>query len=512
MASAGSLSLPNTVPAVRRGGAVPFDWLILIGFAALILLINPRGFIGGGTDDWQYLNAAECWAAHGPCLPTQHWATRWPLIAPLAAVLRTFGETRVTVGLVPLAYAAAATALVRHLATRLFDRSAGLVAGIAFLATPAIGLSLLRPNIDLVELTFLLAALAALIGAVDRRSRSLALVAGAMLALAVQSRETGFAYAIVAGVAFLRADHDTQRLLLWGAPGFILPMLIELTVYAIVFGSPFARFAIALHHTALQSSALAVGVDTSRSPLLDPAIIDGWRPVSGIDLHWIVNPVINLLAHRMTGPILMAGAALLIARRRTVPAVQWRAACRIFVAAAAASIILIYVLAIDPLPRMFLPLAAAAALAIGGLAPRSPASRADALVLAALAALLVIVLATIARQPTMLRAEEPATRIIATHGADLSIDATSRRALALVSGTRTLPDPSVQTRRRIAVAQQGCRPRGAERVAEQYALRGPWFVSPAPYRGTRDAAPDFALCLFERVPIPSVHRSTRAGG
>src|SRR3546814_3014917 len=69
----------------------------------------------------------------------------------------------------------------------------------------------------------------------------------------------------------------------------------------------------------------------------------------------------------MIGPTLMAAAVLIIARRRAVPRIQVIAAIRLLVAALGASAILIYVLAIDPLPRMFLPLAAAAALAIGAL-------------------------------------------------------------------------------------------------------------------------------------------------
>ena len=62
----------------------PILWLIL-GLAFVgIVSINPIGFIGGGWDDWQYLDAARCWRAHGPCLPHNHWQGRWPVIAPIA--------------------------------------------------------------------------------------------------------------------------------------------------------------------------------------------------------------------------------------------------------------------------------------------------------------------------------------------------------------------------------------------------------------------------------------------
>src|SRR3546814_13930089 len=92
-------------------------------------------------------------------------------IAPLSVAIGLLGESRLAVGLVPLAYSLAAVTLVRHLALRLFGTAASLIAGIAFLATPMVGLSLLHPNIDIVALTFLLAALSASVAALDRRSR-----------------------------------------------------------------------------------------------------------------------------------------------------------------------------------------------------------------------------------------------------------------------------------------------------------------------------------------------------
>src|SRR3546814_18775599 len=104
---------------------------------------------------------------------------------------------------------------------------------------------------------------------------------------------------------------------------------------------------------------------------------------------------------------------------------------------------------------MFLPLAAAAALAIGALSPRSLATRADGAVLGALTGLLVIALATIARQPTMLRADVPAARIIAAHLDAIALDATTRRPLALVSGGRALPGITAPTRWRLAAGPHG---------------------------------------------------------
>ena len=76
-----------------------WPWLVaLVISLALILIINPVGFLGGGLDDWHYLNAARCWAAHGPCLPQDHWQGRWPVVAPIGASIFLLGENRFSVG------------------------------------------------------------------------------------------------------------------------------------------------------------------------------------------------------------------------------------------------------------------------------------------------------------------------------------------------------------------------------------------------------------------------------
>src|SRR3546814_10173010 len=75
-----------------------------------------------------------------------------------------------------------------------------------------------------------------------------------MLALAVQSRETGFAYVVIAGAAFLRADREARRILFWAVSGFAAPILLEMASFAAMFGDPLARYVIALHHTAVPRS------------------------------------------------------------------------------------------------------------------------------------------------------------------------------------------------------------------------------------------------------------------
>ena len=100
-------------------------WVLLIAVAAL--LIAPIGYVGGGADDSHYLEAARCWSAAGfPCLPENHWASRWPSVAPIAVATGLLGESRLTVGLGPLFAWIACISLVAALGTKWFDHTTGL--------------------------------------------------------------------------------------------------------------------------------------------------------------------------------------------------------------------------------------------------------------------------------------------------------------------------------------------------------------------------------------------------
>ena len=111
----------------------------MVAAAAILLaytLINPVGFLGGGWDDWEYLNAARCWVAHGPCLPTNHWQGRWPLIAPLAASIKLFGESRASIGLPSLLATTVCLPPLSLIGNRLFGAPVGYAGALFFLLTP----------------------------------------------------------------------------------------------------------------------------------------------------------------------------------------------------------------------------------------------------------------------------------------------------------------------------------------------------------------------------------------
>src|SRR3954469_16098168 len=126
-----------------------WDWrrpaAIAIGLAAMLaaLAINHSGYRGGGADDWHYLEAARCAVAqHALCAPTTHWWARFPLVAPMALALAIGGESRLVVGIVPLAYAALALIFFTLLVERRFGRAEAIVAGVLMATLPTISLVL----------------------------------------------------------------------------------------------------------------------------------------------------------------------------------------------------------------------------------------------------------------------------------------------------------------------------------------------------------------------------------
>lgn len=439
----------------RRGLAVAVP---LLALAALLFWINPIGYVGGGGDDWQYLIAAECWAESGPCLPRDHWWARWPLVAPMAASLALFGEGRGAVVLAPLLYSAGALVLFAAIVERLAGRAAALVGGATLLLTPIFTIQLGRPNIDHPELLFLLVALFGWIGAVRTGRKAYALLLGAGLALACLARETSAVFAVAAFLAFLAAPAAHKKVLLWAAPAFAVPVAAELATYAIVAGDPLYRLHLALAHTRIPSTELAPWVDTSRSPIFNPEFIAGWRAANGIEAHWTVRPLVNLVTHGEIGLTLIAAPLLLFASRGKelgVPGAR-RTLIRLLVLAAAVGLVFAYALGIDPKPRMFLPLAAASAGIVGAASVRLWREE-RRLVPAALAAFaLPAALFTFAGTPGISRAEPVAAAWLAEIGPATTVTETARRHLAMVPAARALPVSDPSRPLMLAILWEGC--------------------------------------------------------
>ena len=426
--------------AVNRNKWVAPAALILV--TAWMIWLNPVGFVGGGSDDAEYLQAVRCWVAAGePCLAHTHWATRWPIIAPIALVTGLLGESRTTVALAPLAYACASLALMAMIGNRLFGRPAGYIAATALVLTPAFAIQTLQPAADGIELSWLLASFAAAVFAYDKRSRGWAMVSGIALGIAAQTRDTSLAMFPIAILAIAILPQDRRRMMLWALPGMILPMTVEALTYWIVAGDPLLRFRLSLGHVQIGSAELPHGFDTSQSPLFNPYYIAAWKREAGINWFWPIDPWLNLLASFQVGLNLVAAIllALLFTRRFVEPRAR-RLLGLIVGAALLYSCALIYGLAIDPKARMFLVLAAASSLAIGAITLRAWRGDGRVGVVAIATALIPLAWLVVAIQVQSRSSERAVAAWMAQYPGQIEVDPATRTNLMLVKGMGGLPD------------------------------------------------------------------------
>lgn len=424
------------VSVSKHDAALPAAFAVVALLA--VTLFNPLGYRGGGGDDWHYLEAARCAAAHGLCPPANHWWARLPLVLPMGWAIAGGGESRLAVGLVPFLYALAAIICVTLLVQRQFGRGAAIVAGGLLAMLPVAAFAWLQPNVDVPELAFLAAALLALDQAARTERRRWALAAGALLGLAILARPTALVWLPV--LVLLPVLHPPlRRLARPAALGLAAPLLAEALAYALWLGDPLTSWRLSLGHAALATDELPPGFHPSRGPLFNPDYIAAWRRSMDLHVHWTVDPVLNLFATPKLG-LLLGGALLLL----LLAPPRWRdPECRKLLWLLGAAMLgfgaLTYALAIDPKPRMFLPVAAIAA-AIAGVQVMRLRARGRVLLAATIASLVAALsLVRIADEPGLAALEPPAGAWVTEAGARLAVENRTARFLTLVPGVRQLP-------------------------------------------------------------------------
>ena len=414
-----------------------WQWGALVGatFIAL-LLVNPLGYIGGGWDDWQYLQASRCWVEHGPCLPRTHWEGRWPVFVPIAAIVGLFGESRTTVGLWPLTASIAAIALLILVGNRLVGRPVGWLAGLLLLVTPAFSIQILDPSVEAIELAFILGGVLSILVWLERRRASLALLAGLSFGLAFQVRETSLIAVALAGI-FVATRRPRAIDIAAALAGFLSPLAIELIVYGMATGDPLFRRHLSLAHTQIPSSELLGPVDKG-SPFFNRAYIANWRHEPGIHLHWLIDGFANLFVNAKAGLSLALVPLLLLVSGKRIAPDERRMVWRLYGVAILYAAILIYVFAVDPKARvMFVPLTATSVCLALVIVRLVESGRTLLPVVAVGAHALVGLTILLIHQRTDI-IELPAARWIAQFPGEIEIDPNTRRHLALVPGVKAL--------------------------------------------------------------------------
>lgn len=425
---------------VSRLLAGRWGWLAIAALACFYLLLHPIGYTGGGADDQRYLEAARCWAANGAmCVPNNHWASRWPALAPIAAAIQLFDEGRTSIGLGTLGGWAASIALIGLLGRLWFDRTAGLLAAALFASIPIVSAWATQPAVDLVELAFQLGSLALATLAYRRQSVLLTIGAGVAAALAVQSRETSFIFCLVAALAWLRLDAKRRSVLLWSLAGFGGMMAVEMIAYAAATGDPLTRYRLSMAHVEIASAELQPWVDTGRSPLFNPAYVAGWKRAMGIEVWWPIDPWLNLLANPLLGYWLVAAIGIGLAFWRVADAAARTLIGRNAFGAAMVAILLVYGLAVDPKPRMFLLAGAGGVLVIARACVEFIRRGSGAVPLTVLALLFGGGAGIIAKIPDSQGIEQAARQWIAAFPGLIETDSKTIGALTLLPEARALP-------------------------------------------------------------------------
>ena len=424
--------------SIQSPGWAPFA-LLLAAFV-LMSLIAPSGYVGGSSDDWQYLNAARCWREFGPCLPQDHWQGRWPVIAPLAAITAVAGESRFTVSLWPMIASFFALWLLALVGNRKFGSPVGWLASFLLLLTPAFTIQMLAPRVEAVELAFVLAGALAVLHWDEQRSGAMAFVAGLMFAMAVQVRETAaIATAFAAIYVISRKPRPSARDLILGALSFSIPFAVEFLVFAISAGDPFWRRRLSLGHTQIISSELLARPDAGSSPFFNPTYIANWRREMGIHVHWTVDGMLNLLVNPRAGISLTIVPLLLASSRRIADLASWRQALLLWAGALLYVAALTYGFALDPKSRLMVVPIAMAHVAFALLSWRLLKARRRALVVALWVLIALVGLAFRVGNPGTALAEPSARQWIATHPGDIEIDPNTHRELTLIKEARELP-------------------------------------------------------------------------
>jgi 4-amino-4-deoxy-L-arabinose transferase-like glycosyltransferase len=346
------------------------DWLMLAGLAlvaAMLIAVNPIGYIGGHWDDGRYLAAAQAWVAHGAQLGHNHWSLRWPVVLPAVLAIHLFAATR-DVLMLPALAAFAALLVVYFAATRrAFGIEVAALAGFALVTTPELLIAATRLTADLPEALFWSAAIWALwfAGPASPQRRAWLIGCGIAAGLAWATRETSLGLLLLIACAFVcRWREIPRRAYGWVSLGFCAVALPEMALLARASGDLLYRFHIDLRHVQIASDNLAGGVDAASRVIADPELMARWRGSGPVRLFWPIDPWINLFAHPAYGLGFGAAAVAAIALRLQATALRLQSAeltqtrrliRQIAFAVTVQVAVIVYVIATDPKPRMFLP-------------------------------------------------------------------------------------------------------------------------------------------------------------
>ena len=228
----------------------------LAGLAAATLWWRWVGY--QGHDDAYYAAAALDWAEHFPSLGTEHWALRYPLVLPVAVLIRLFGFSVPALAAVDVA-AYVAFLLVGYAAARhWFGWPAAAALTAIGVLVPQFPVQATYANPDLLEMALVMASFWLVMLARQRGGPwGLMLGAGVLAGAGFLTRETTLLLVPLYGVMFAaRPAMARWRYLLIGV-GFMAVVGAQMGYFAVEAGDPLYRMRLSATHDAVDRGVQA---------------------------------------------------------------------------------------------------------------------------------------------------------------------------------------------------------------------------------------------------------------
>ncbi len=414
---------------------------VAVAVLAFLCVLSPALLMHPADpgDPVEYYNAALCVSERLACAPHDHWSARWPIFAPTGLLFRLFGESRAVASLLPMLHAIATVALFTAVLQRLFGRPAALVGGLLFATTPIVSELALQLNADIVEISFLLGGVLALVCAREGRPAWLLALAGMLFALAVETRMTSVVAASLVGATLLCLRWPLRDVATVAAGGLFV-LGASAAAHWVGAGDPLTVYRLSLAHTQVSTTELPAGIDTSGGPFFNLELIRNWK--RSVSVHWLVDPPLNLLASVKMGGTLSLAALLILIGRASFrgDGFHARALRHLGLCSMVFLVAIVFGLSIHPTPRMFLPLlGAVVAMAALILSTTRTDLRAVVLMLfVPLLALGSLSLRWLTYDP--IAVEQLAGSWIAQAGEVVATDRQTRRHLVRSAAVRALPE------------------------------------------------------------------------
>jgi 4-amino-4-deoxy-L-arabinose transferase-like glycosyltransferase len=248
-------------------------WPALLLIVALVAL--TIGWVGySASDDAAYHAAALEWLYRAPFPGHDHWATRFPLVLTLAAMIGVIGDGALAMYMTALLWYAMFLLAIHGLATRIGGARAGWLAAMLVGTMPVVITNATTVSCDLTEAIFLVLGIR-LIGdaAIDRDKQWLPIVAGLSFGTAILCRETTSLALLGFVPLFLIGRPVSRRSLI--LMGLACAALLggEALFQFLLTGDPLNRWTLAFHHDSHIDRAANLEGNFLVHPAIDPLLV-----------------------------------------------------------------------------------------------------------------------------------------------------------------------------------------------------------------------------------------------